>query len=103
MILALEPTEKREFQRIPMDVKSSITGDGVFIASIICNIADHGAKIKLLAEPDYLHITDDTEISLNIPKFGELSGRVTWINDDYLGIQFDDSHQVTTHLSQNAA
>ncbi len=98
MIAILEPTEKRSAQRIPTDVRASVTGDGAFVACAIRNVADDGAKVKLLAHPAHLYLEEGTEVYLNVPAFSALCGRVIWIDEDYLGIQFNEPHQVTAHM-----
>ncbi len=98
MIKALEPQEKREFQRIPMDVRASVTGEGAFIACSIRNVADDGAKVMLLAKCEHLHIAEGSDICLNVPKYDELCGRVIWVHDEYLGIQFDEHHTMNALL-----
>jgi|SaaInl4_135m_RNA_FD_contig_21_3619682_length_838_multi_3_in_0_out_0_1 hypothetical protein len=98
MTSVFSSTEKRDFQRIPVDARASITGDGTFIACTISNVADDGAKVRLLVEPDNLRIAKGAEVSLNIPKYEDFSGRVIWIEDGYMGIQFDESQHVAPSL-----
>ncbi|MBT3557270.1 MAG: PilZ domain-containing protein [Rhodospirillales bacterium] len=98
MAHALKPIEKRYFQRIPADIKGSVTGDGAFVACSIDNLTDCGAKVRLLVEPGYLQITEGSEIHLNIPNFDQLCGQVVWIDESDLGILFNESHPVTAYL-----
>ena len=98
MAHALKLAEKRYFQRIPADIKASLTGDGAFVACAISNVTDVGAKVRLLVEPGYLQIAKGSEICLNIPNFDQLCGSVIWIEDGYLGILFHESHPVTAYM-----
>lgn len=85
MTLHLIPEERRRRDRRPLMLKADVVIAGTPMQCVIFDITAQGAKIRL--DHDFLK-----QAVLSIPPFGEYDGEIAWTDDQYMGIEFRQSH-----------
>ncbi len=98
MSAAIDFDEKREFDRIPLMMEAAVKIRGESIPCTLLNIVAFGAKVRIVAFPSNSRAREGEDIALCIPKFGEFDGIVTWVDDEFLGIRFDENHKAISAL-----
>ncbi len=90
--------EKRQFERYPLMLESTVSVGREVIDCVIFDISAGGAKIRLKGtevRPDKDQIET---IVLHIPGFGGFDGKIIWTDDEYVGIQFRETHKTMVKL-----
>ncbi len=97
MVEAEKFTERRQHERLPLMMPAETLFEGATLDTVILDISLGGAKIRLTDAE--LHPTDIAKaIVLDIPKAGTMEGEVIWIDDEYVGIKFDDGQKTMLNL-----
>ena len=90
--------EKRQFGRFPFMVESTVSvGQGV-IDCVIFDISAGGAKVRLEGTEISPQKDRIETIVLHIPGFGGFEGKIVWTDDQYVGIQFRETHKTMVKL-----
>ena len=98
MTEAPDIVEKRQFERYPLMLESTVLVGQAVLDCVIFNISAGGAKIRLKGSEIRPKNDQIESIVLHIPGFGEFEGRIVWTDDEYVGIQFRESHKTMVNL-----
>ncbi len=98
MTEAPDIVEKRQFERYPLMLESTVSVGQAVLDCVIFNISAGGAKIRLKGSEIRPKNDQIESIVLHIPGFGEFEGRIVWTDDEYVGIQFRESHKTMVNL-----
>ena len=90
--------EKRQFERYPLMLESKVSVGQTVLDCVIFDISAGGAKIRLKGSEIRPKNDQIESIVLHIPGFGEFEGRIVWTDDEYVGIQFRESHKTMVNL-----
>lgn len=89
--------ERRRTERFPLMLNAAVSlPNGTYEATLI-SISAGGAKFRV-DEPPLEPFAAGRSISIDIPPFGGFGGFVVWIDEDYVGMEFDENHKVTAAL-----
>lgn len=91
-------TDNRKFERITVLWSGSLVCEGQEIDCQIVNVSPAGAMVRV-ENPE---MCKNKSVILRSPRFGELSGEVTWHQNNELGIEFSDSEQVVAQKMDKA-
>ena len=90
--------EKRQFGRFPFMLESTVSVGQEILDCMIFDISAGGAKVRL-KETEISPKKDRIEtIVLHIPDFGGFEGKIVWTDDQYVGIQFRETHKTMVKL-----
>jgi len=92
-----DEAERRVHERHPLMLDATVSIPDEHYNAILIDISAGGAKFQLknmpLAAPE-----PDLPISIHIQPFGGFFGNVIWVDDDFIGMQFDENHKATVSL-----
>jgi len=88
---------RRKFERITVLWSGSLVCEGQVVECVIVNVSPAGALVRV-ENPAVCK----KSVVLRSPRFGELSGEITWRQDKELGIEFQDSEQVVARKMEKA-
>lgn len=98
MTEAQDFVEQRQFERYPLMLESTVAVGQEVIDCVIFNISAGGAKLRLMGAEVHPENDEIVTIVLQIPGFGDFEGKVIWTDDEYIGIQFRESHKTMVNL-----
>jgi len=93
-----DETDNRKFERTAVLWSGSLVCEGQEIDCQIVNVSPAGAMVRV-ENPE---ICKNKPVVLRCPRFGELSGEVTWRQDNEVGVEFSDSEQVVSQKLDKA-
>ncbi len=98
MVVTEKFSERREQQRMPLMVPVEILFGDATLDAVIFDISLDGAKVRMTDAG--LHPENDITkpIALNVSEAGRVDGEVIWIDDEYVGIEFDDGQKTMLNL-----
>ena len=88
---------RRKFERKTVLWSGSLVCAGQIVECVIVNVSHGGAMVRV-ENP----AACKESVVLRSPRFGELSGEITWRQDKELGIEFEDSEQVVAKKMEKA-
>jgi len=88
---------RRKFERTTVLWSGSLVCEGQDVECVIVNVSPGGAMVRV-ENP----AACKKSVVLRCPRFGELSGEITWRQDKELGIEFQDSEQVVAKKMEKA-
>ena len=98
MTEARDFVERRQFGRFPFMLESTVSVGQEVIDCVIFDISAGGAKVRLTETEISPHKDHIETIVLHIPGFGGFEGKIAWTDDQYLGIQFHETHKTMVKL-----
>ena len=91
-------TERRQFDRHPLMLKAQVTIGAESFAAVIFEISAAGAKVQLKDAGKVAEIVLPKTAVIEIPEYGGFEGDIVWIDDEFIGIDFHESHKTTVKL-----
>jgi PilZ domain len=91
-------TDNRKFERIAVLWSGTLICEGRDIDCLIVNVSPAGAMIRV-ENPE---LPSNKAVVLRSPRFGELSGDITWRKDKELGVEFSDSEEEVSKKLEKA-
>ncbi|MCH7937921.1 MAG: PilZ domain-containing protein [Proteobacteria bacterium] len=91
-------TDRRQFERHPLMIEAQVTIGGKAFAAVIFDISAGGAKLQLKDAGNAAEIAAPKSVVLDIPDYGDYEGDVVWTDDDFIGIDFHESHKTMVKL-----
>ncbi len=89
--------DRRKLERTAVLWSGSLVCESQDIDCVIVNVSSGGALVRV-ENP----AACKKSVVLRCPRFGELSGEITWRQDKELGIEFQDSEQVVAKKMEKA-
>jgi len=90
-------TERRQTERFPLLLAAAASlPNGIYDASLI-DISAGGAKFRIVEAP-LEPLEPGISMSIDIPPFGGFFGFIVWIDEDFVGMEFDENHKATASL-----
>ena len=91
-------TDRRQFERHPLMLEASVTIGAESFTVLIFDISAGGAKVQLIAPGEGAEIALPKTAVLDIPDYGDYQGDIVWIDGDFIGIDFHESHKTMVKL-----
>ncbi len=91
-------TDRRQFERHPLMLDAQVTIGGESFAVLIFDICAGGAKVQSLDAGKVAEIALPKTAVINIPDYGGYEGDIVWIDDEFIGIKFHESHKTMVKL-----
>ena len=98
MTEARDFVERRQFERYPLMLESTVSVGREVIDCVIFDISAGGAKVRLMGTEIHPDKDQIVTIVLDIPGFGGFEGKIIWTDDEYVGIQFSETHKTMVKL-----
>ncbi len=91
-------TDRRQFERYPLMIEAQVTIGAESFAAMIFEISAAGAKVQLKDAGKVAEIVLPKTTVLDIPDYGSYEGDIIWIDDEFIGIKFHESHKTMVKL-----
>lgn len=91
-------TEKRQFERYPLMLEAEVSHADQTIECVIFDVSAGGAKVRLKRAGIDAQNSPIKHVLLHIPPFGEFEGDIVWTDDDYMGIEFYETHKAVVKM-----
>ena len=91
-------TDRRQFDRHPLMLEAQVTIGAESFAALIFDISAGGAKVQLIGAGKVAEIVLPKTAVLDIPDYGGYEGDIIWIDDEFIGIEFHESHKTMVKL-----
>ena len=97
MVSAEKHEERRKHERLPLMMEARALFGDATLGAVIFDISLGGAKIRL-TETELRPQDIGEPIALDIPQAGRMDGEIIWIDDEYVGIKFEDGQKTMLNL-----
>ena len=91
-------TDRRQVDRHPLMLEAQVTIGAESFAAVIFEISTGGAKVQLKNAGNAAENAMPKTAVLDIPDYGGYEGDIVWIDDDFIGIDFHESHKTMVKL-----
>lgn len=91
-------TEKRRFERHPLMLEAEVSHADRIIDCVIFDVSAGGAKVRLKRAGIDAQESPIKRVLLHIPPFGEFEGDIAWTDDEYMGIEFYETHKAVVKM-----
>ncbi len=90
--------EKRQFERLPLMLEAEVSHAERIIECVIFNVSAGGAKVRLKRAANDAKKSPIKRVLLHVPPFGEFEGDIAWTDDEYMGIEFYETHKAVVNM-----
>ncbi len=91
-------TDRRQFDRHPLMLDALVTIGAENFAAVIFDISASGAKVQLKDAGNAAVNAMPKTAVLEILEYGGFEGDIVWIDDDFIGINFHETHKTMVKL-----
>ena len=90
--------DRRQFERHPLMLDAKVTIGNESFAVLIFDISAGGAKLQSMDAGKVAEITPPKTAVLDIPDYGDYEGDIVWVDENFIGINFRESHKTMVKL-----